>query len=345
MRAYPWYERGGMSIYEHGAAVNIFVPPFTLALRFLSSELMSACWFATWIAIIVYQFRTTVTPERKKLQPYLHLCLPVYAASLAFVAVAEAPLRAAAATAALVVAKVGLCMSVCLHRYAAHGAFKCGWLTNIGLCLFGCLANQGGPIWWGSKHRCHHTFCDGERDPHSPLIAGCIDAFQFHTLKAHKATDEEFRPHHADACATRLIDTFSFVPVTLELVLGYMLGGPGGLWVCYASGVLSQVLALWFNVVNHPYDARSADHPCASRDSTNYFIPVEHQTSMAPNLLFSAVNTCVWVGQLTGEAAHDHHHDHASLARRPGVDLPFHLMVRPLQALGLIWAVKLPKAA
>ena len=71
----------------------------------------------------------------------------------------------------LIVGKVGL-MSVCLHRYAAHGAFKCGPVTNACLCFFGCLSNQGGPIWWGSKHRCHHSRCDKEDDPHSPAMAG-----------------------------------------------------------------------------------------------------------------------------------------------------------------------------
>ena len=83
-------------------------------------------------------------------------------------------------------------MSVCLHRYAGHGAFKCGPTTNALLCVLGCLANQGGPIWWGSKHRCHHSRCDKEHDPHSPLISGAIDAFQFHTLQEHKDVDPEF---------------------------------------------------------------------------------------------------------------------------------------------------------
>ena len=45
-----------------------------------------------------------------------------------------------------------------------------------------------------------------------------------------------------------------------------------------------------------------------------------------------------------GGKQRQHHHDHAALARRPGVDLPYHLMVRPLHAMGLIWAVKLPKS-
>ena len=59
--------------------------------------------------------------------------------------------------------------------------------------------------------------------------------------------------------------------------------------------------------------------------------------------LFAFFSHFQWVAQLTGESAHDHHHDHSSLARRPGVDLPYHLLVRPLHAAGLIWGLKLPK--
>ena len=44
--------------------------------------------------------------------------------------------------------QVGVCMSVCLHRYASHGAFKCGPVTSFAIEWLGCLANQGGPIWW-----------------------------------------------------------------------------------------------------------------------------------------------------------------------------------------------------
>ena len=63
----------------------------------------------------------------------------------------------------------------------------------------------------------------------------------------------------------------------------------------------------------------------------------------SPYALFAFFSHFQWVAQLTGESAHDHHHDHSSLARRPGVDLPYHLLVRPLHAAGLIWGLKLPK--
>ena len=48
---------------------------------------------------------------------------------------------------------------------------------SVLLALLGCLATQGGPVWWASKHRAHHKFCDKPRDPHSAKLRGLIGAF------------------------------------------------------------------------------------------------------------------------------------------------------------------------
>eukprot|EP00908_Phaeocystis_cordata_P005434 Transcript_15910.p1 GENE.Transcript_15910~~Transcript_15910.p1 ORF type:complete len:398 (+),score=97.95 Transcript_15910:94-1194(+) len=345
MTSTPWYQQCGMRIYEHGAAANIFVPPLLLVFLCLSPA-QRGMWIVGLLLLIAYQKSTTGSTKSKgkKLQPYLHICLPMYFASLVLCAALETwPLRKTVpAVLTLIVGKVGL-MSVCLHRYAAHGAFKCGPVTNACLCFFGCLSNQGGPIWWGSKHRCHHSRCDKEDDPHSPAMAGVIDAFQFHTLNQHKDVDQQFRPTHCDGFVPRLIDTFSFVPVTLELVLSFLLGGPLALWLSYVSGWMSQTLALWFNVANHPPVQKQEKGKCVSSDSSVWLFAEEHVASMAPNALFAFFNHFMWVAQLTGEAEHDHHHTHSALAIRPGVDLPYHLMVRPLRAAGLVWNVKLPR--
>ena len=322
-------------------AFNIFIPP--LFLSTLLSPAGRIAFFAGWIFTISYQVATTAR-ILKRWAPYLYLCIPMYFASLPLVVLAAQPARAVALAVVLLVAKIGLCMSVCLHRYLAHGAFKCGPATHVGLCVLGCLANQGGPLWWASKHRCHHKYCDGERDPHSPLISGALDAFQFHTLKQHKKVDEEFCPPYVDGPLGRLIDNLFFVPVSLEMLLAYALCGPGGLWATYTSSCFSQVVAQWFNVMNHPPERQTDERKCASYNSLHVIVPTASNRSISPNLLFYLVSTCIWVAHVTGEATHEHHHDHAALARRPGVDLPFHLMVRPLSAAGLIWATKLPSA-
>ena len=63
--------------------------------------------------------------------------------------------------------------------------------------------------------------------------------------------------------------------------------------------------------------------------------------TLSPNLFFECLNRLLWVGVLCGEGTHAHHHAFGSLAHRPGIDLPFHIFLRPLLALGLVWDAKL----
>ena len=72
---------------------------------------------------------------------------------------------------------VGIAMSACLHRYFAHNAFKTTRTFEIVIALLSCCTYQGGCLWWASKHRKHHTFCDQEKDPHSATRKGTIYAW------------------------------------------------------------------------------------------------------------------------------------------------------------------------
>merc|ERR1711871_1361578 len=161
--------------------------------------------------------------------------------------------------------KGGICMSVCLHRFAAHAAFKTGPVTAFLLSWVGCMGNQGGPIWWASQHRCHHKFCDQARDPHSAERSGTVAAFAFFTFQCHQDVNEEFAPQHiSESMAIRILDTFSGVPVIVELLVAYALGGLPCLWASYTSGWLSQTVTLWFNIINHP--PRGHTHACLASD-------------------------------------------------------------------------------
>ena len=62
-----------------------------------------------------------------------------------------------------------VCMSVCLHRYFSHKGFHVHRFTQFIMGIMSCLALQGPPIWWASKHRRHHKHCDTIKDPHSPI--------------------------------------------------------------------------------------------------------------------------------------------------------------------------------
>ena len=98
------------------------------------------------------------------------------------------------------------------------------------LALLGCLATQGGPIWWASKHRAHHKFCDKPRDPHCPKLRGMIGAFAWFQNE-HKYIDLEFSPLHLRGRLLMLIDTCA------RLGLGLAGHPPGlGLWACDRPG-------------------------------------------------------------------------------------------------------------
>lgn len=229
---------------------------------------------------------------------------------------------------ALAIFKVNICMSVCMHRYASHAAFKCGPITQIGLAILGCLANQGGPIWWASQHQCHHKHCDRPGDPHSPIISGTENAFGF--FQVHDTVLEEFVPAHMDSPLIRIIDTWAFTFVSLELWLSYIFLGAPGLFVAYTSGWLCQTITLWFNVANHPpptkekkasaaaaaasgKDAFNAD--CNALDN-NVMDPWNDPCMKGVYLPFVLLNALIPVfGALVMEREHGYHHDKPRLAK------------------------------
>jgi stearoyl-CoA desaturase (Delta-9 desaturase) len=59
-------------------------------------------------------------------------------------------------------------MSVGLHRYFAHRAFKTSEPVRTGLAILGCMAAQGPVLSWVAVHRRHHEYSDATGDPHSP---------------------------------------------------------------------------------------------------------------------------------------------------------------------------------
>lgn len=63
-------------------------------------------------------------------------------------------------------------MSVGLHRYFAHRAFKTNPTTRNILAILGCMTAQGPLISWVAVHRRHHEYSDKQGDPHSPNLHG-----------------------------------------------------------------------------------------------------------------------------------------------------------------------------
>lgn len=306
----PWWRAGGMHITPFGSLGTIGAPAVCFA-----RPLLDAGWLPFGLVMLLGICCAALSAPVSQGNVFVGFVLPIYMMTLvAGLVPAGLDIGAIASLVlpmlALFVFKTGVCMSVCLHRYAAHAAFACGPAMRFALSWCGCLANQGGPIWWASQHRCHHKFCDEPRDPHSAEQVGIVSAFAF--FDAHLDVNEEFAPRHLESVAVRVLSTFACVPVMLEQYVAYRLGGLPGLWVSYTSSWLCQAITLWFNIVNHPPHEKGQEC-CTASDTSD----ASKLTPPTPPLRF--LNSFLWVTGLIGEEAHLHHHAYPRRAKRPGV--------------------------
>lgn len=205
-------------------------------------------------------------------------------------------------------------MSVCLHRFFSHRGFQCSrpmvWL----LYILGCQAAQGAPLWWSSKHRRHHQHCDTDGDPHSPVVFGKFYALLgwFYTVEGPfgRGVDadqmHDYITHYPELVyAENFAHTICCVP---HVVMYYYWGLEYALFVSMASGIMSRMLSLSFNILYH----------------TN----------------LEAKGTCKATNgpyNIIGEGDHEWHHLNPRAYHRPGLDLPFYLFILPLRVMGLVW--------
>ena len=330
-KSLPWYRRGGMHVNMFGHALNIFVPVIVLA-SYIDNQL----YLSAFLALLVGAYVTSFLVLRCK-TTYCIVVVPTFMISLLLSLSLQQqgtliPLSivALALSLGLAIVKVNICMSVCLHRYAAHTAFKVhSAITQFFLAILGCLANQGGPIWWASQHRCHHRYCDIDRDPHSPIQMGTEAAFGF--FEKHQQVDEKFAPKHLESKWMRVLDTWSFVWVSLELYLGYLLFGPFGLFIAYTSGWMCQSVTLWFNVANHPAD-KAGTCKASNRRAAHFF------SYYLPYHFLNVLHDII--GIFVAEDEHEHHHHHPNLAKRSKYDLSYWGFIYPLERAGIVSHVK-----
>ncbi len=342
----PWYVRGGFHVNVLGMGLNVSVPPYVLITTAASTSFHSA-YTPTQLFLFVLAFQILASLVEGKRTFFCFVVVPVYLSSLCLVPITlSAPAWSTVGLAFFIaIWRIGICMSVCLHRYASHAAFKCGPYTRLLLNVLGCAANQGGPIWWASQHRCHHKHCDAERDPHSPIVRGVERAFAFFSV-GYDMVNEEFAPRHNDAWHLRLLDTFAFSVCSVELCLAYRYFGREGLFVSYTSMWICQAGSLWFNITNHPPprdDGINANDYDATSSTTGKVCNASNgkgrATGWYPAFWFLDF-ICPYFSGLASESAHADHHDHFMLAKRDEYDVMYHAFVRPLEIAGLIWDVK-----
>ena len=213
------------------------------------------------------------------------------------------------------------------HRLLTHRGYKCPRWVEYFLTVCATLALEGGPIFWVATHRVHHQITDKPGDPHSPRDGG----FWAHmgwilTGKTFHNNNTELLAYVPDLRKDKFhlwISEYHWLPM---VVVGLLLLAVGGWRVLFWAMFLRTVFLLhstWF--VNSGTHMWGSKRFATDDDSRNLW----------------------WVAYLSfGEGWHNNHHAHPQSARHGlawyEVDLNWY-GIRTLQALGLIWDVKLPK--
>jgi len=208
------------------------------------------------------------------------------------------------------------CMSVCLHRYFAHKSFRCNRLTQVILSLLGCLASQGSPLWWASKHRRHHKYCDTDKDPHSPQAFSKLYAWIGWIYKEGPlgtGTEFEYLNDFSYFPELYIFEIFPWVPVYFVHYLFYRYHSlEAMIFISMWSSIMCQLLTLYFNVIFH----------------------TENKTKSVCKAIDNPMDI---LSNIFGESYHKHHHKYPNLSKRPGIDIPYWTFIKPLLILSIFW--------
>jgi fatty-acid desaturase len=184
------------------------------------------------------------------------------------------------------IANIGLFMSVILHRFLSHRAFRTGPTTRLVLTWAGCLAYQKGPIWWASKHRRHHKFCDTPRDPHSWVQTGFLNAWVGWTVDPkEQGIDYEFLGSLNDDPRLLLVDRLQVLP-PFALVWGLQrLLGVHPAYPLMAM-LFSRLMTLLFNAEFHPPPpAAGVEKKCHAIDVVRFLSELVGESHRMPACL------------------------------------------------------------
>ncbi|MEM6590640.1 MAG: fatty acid desaturase [Cyanobacteria bacterium P01_H01_bin.119] len=223
---------------------------------------------------------------------------------------------------------IGICLGY--HRMLSHRSFRAPRWVEYPIAVLGALAIEGGPIFWVSGHRQHHTYTeDYDKDPYSAERG----FWWSHILWILRPNASAFDPEHYGSYARDLMRqpfycwldrNFLSLQVPLAVLL-YALGGWS--FVIYGIFVRSVFLwhATWFvNSATHKWGYRSF---AAKDDSRNLW----------------------WVALLTyGEGWHNNHHAYPYSAQTGWrwweIDVTW-LTIRAMEKLGMAKQVKTMAAA
>ena len=233
-------------------------------------------------------------------------------------------------------------ITVGYHRLFSHCAFQAHPSVRVALAILGSMAFQGPLIYWASNHRRHHQYSDRGEDPHSPYCAGDRPLGHLHGLWhaqvgwmfSHEITNtflfaKDLIQDAPIAKVNQLYYPLLFLGLAISPIAGGLLSGS---WMGALSGFL------WGNCVRVmlTYHFTNAINSISHLYGTRPFKTREQST----NNLWIAIPTL-------GESWHNNHHafPHSAIFGLKWWQIDFGgWVVRFLEALGLVWAVKHPSA-
>lgn len=232
----------------------------------------------------------------------------------------------------------GLGITAGYHRLLAHRSFKTGRFMQFMMALAGCLAVQGGPLWWVAHHRSHHRHTDTGEDVHSPVTKSFWQSHMGWMMS--QAAFQEKGANSRDLHRFPELKWLQRYYVPLIIGQGVLLYGLGAglnaafpdwgtsgaqmlVWGLFVTTVLTWHITFAVNSVCHTWGRRPFETGDASTNN-----PV--------------------VGVLAyGEGWHNNHHMYPFSARHGlewwQLDITWWVL-KGLEKLGLVAELKLPKA-
>lgn len=233
-------------------------------------------------------------------------------------------------------------MSVGLHRYFAHRAFKTSRPVCAALAILGSFCLMGPPIFWAAVHRRHHAFTDRDGDPHSPVprdrsfaavVRGLWHGHCGWFFSGELARRRKYASDLLDDPLVAALDRRYWTWVVVGLLIPAALGGLlTGTWSGALGGFVWGGLVRVFCVNHATYLINSVCHAFGRRDFS--------EKGQSRNSWWLALPTL-------GESWHNNHHAFPRSATNHllwwQVDLSY-LVIRALERLGLVWDVWTPTA-
>jgi len=226
------------------------------------------------------------------------------------------------------------------HRLFTHRSFQCGSALRWFFGIAGSMAAQGPLLFWVACHRRHHRHSDEAGDPHSPHFHGeGIWGVLGGWWHAHVGWMFSYQPENYFKLTHDLVRD----PVTLALHRGYLFWVAGGLILPGLVGLAwtGHRMDFWAAVLWGGFVRMFLVH-----HATWCVNSICHLFGRAPHDTGDHSRNNLLVALFTlGEGWHNNHHAFPSLARHGltagQIDVSF-LLLRGLEALGLVWSLRLP---